>query len=418
MLVLDAMIVLLGISTSAATLPERVLHSFAGPDGAWPAAELIFDSAGNLYGTTSSGGGAETGGVVFELTPTPTGGWAGKAIYHFRGGSDGGGNISPLIMDSAGNLYGTAWSGGDLSFCGGYGCGVVFQLTPQPGGKWTESVLHAFTGPDGNEPLGGVVFDSAGNLYGTTVLGGDLSSCGGLGCGTVFKLTPTFGGWTQSLLYAFSGGADGSLPSSRLISDSAGNLYGTAYLGGTVNSNCPNGCGVVFALEPCCGGGWTETVLYTFDGGTGGYDPSARLLLDSGNLYGTARLGGTHGYGLVFKLTPTRVGEWKETVLYAFAGASDGRFPNSSLIFDPARDLYGTTLQGGSPSCPDGCGIVFKLTNIGGQWRETVLRSFTYSGLGGGTPAAGVILDSTGSIYGTTYFGGVGGAGVVFELLK
>ena len=149
MLVLDAMIVLLGISTSAATLPERVLHSFSGPDGAWPAAELIFDSAGNLYGTTSSGGGAETGGVVFELTPTPTGGWAGRVIYRFRGGSDGGGNISPLTMDSAGNLYGTAWSGGDLSFCGGYGCGVVFKLTPQPGGKWTESVLHAFTGPDG-----------------------------------------------------------------------------------------------------------------------------------------------------------------------------------------------------------------------------------------------------------------------------
>jgi uncharacterized repeat protein (TIGR03803 family) len=329
---------------------EKVLYKFcstaACADGANPYAGLIFDSVGNLYGTTGAGGRGG-GGTVFELTPGAYGKWTEKVLYNFcstANCADGEIPYAGLIFDSAGNLFGTTYGGGSC-------CGTVFELIPGDAGKWTEKVLHRFTVDsrthDGVSPgFGGLIFDKAGNLYGTTSYGGRCVE--DYGCGTVFKLTRhAKGRWTEKVLYPFqANGKDGHNPYYGLVFDAAGNLYGTTFQGGR-SSKCQEGCGTVFQLTPGTEGRWAEKVLYSFDGkdGSGAID---NLVLDSkGNLYGNTNTGGTYDRGTVFRLSPVGGGEWKEH-LYSFKPGEDGALPSGGLIFDSAGNLYGTTFAGGA----------------------------------------------------------------------
>jgi len=237
---------------------KTVLHSFDGRDGAFPLARLLLDKAGNLYGTTFAGGigscsfGVTGCGVVFQLNPPSKKGdpWTERILHRFAGNQDGGFLASDLVSDAAGNLYGMANQGGDLSCRSGLGCGVVFELMHGEDGKWGEKVLHAFGGRDGAYPDGGgLVFDSEGNLYGTTSSGGGLNCNPNYGCGVVFKLSPGKNSkWTETVLHRFSG-KDGASPQSDLLLDAAGNLYGTTSQGGS--GQCAlGGCGVVFEITP------------------------------------------------------------------------------------------------------------------------------------------------------------------------
>lgn len=443
---------------------ETVPYTFSGAsDGAAPAAGLIFDSRGNLYGTAVNGG--DTGGancpgldpptgcgVVFELSP-PSGGtgpWTETVLYTFTGSSDGAYPQTGLIFDPNGNLYGTASNGGNMSgtICHGLGgCGVVFELSPPKSGSgpWTEIPIYTFTGKaDGAVPYASLIFDAKGNLYGTT-------AGGGLADGVVFELTPPKSGsgpWTETVLYSFTGGSDGADPVANVTFDTNGNLYGTTTRGGnTALPNCSAsvGCGVVFELTPPGGGSgpWSETPLYSFTGKTDGSYPYAGVIIDSqGNLYGTTAIGGaksgavckkTNGCGVVFEVSPPNggSGDWTETVLYSFGNSIDGGYPYAGVIFDSVGNLYGSTVQGGNTSganCSayDGCGVVFELSPpIGaGSWNETAAYTFN-GGSDGGFPYAAPILDTQANLYGTTSGGGnlsgsnctdVGGCGGVFEL--
>ena len=304
---------------------ETVLYTFAnGSDGATPYSGVISDKAGNLYGTTYEGAGGY--GTVYEIARDGT----EIVLYRFTGGSDGGNPESTLVRDKAGNLYGTTTYYGT-------GCcnGTVFKLAPDG----TETTLYDFTGGnDGGEPAAGVIMDKAGNLYGTTVIGGSANS------GVVFKVAPN---GTETVLYTFTGGNDGGEPVGALISDKAGNLYGTASGGGT------NGNGTVF--EVAANG--TETTLHSFRGGTDGSNPEGALHLDkSGNLFGTTVSGGANGAGTVFEITAAGT----ESILYSFTGGSDGAGPYANLTLYKGH-LYSTTSNGGSNNCPGGCGVVFSL---------------------------------------------------------
>jgi uncharacterized repeat protein (TIGR03803 family) len=338
---------------------ETVLYAFCQtqncPDGYWPSGGLIEDGAGNLYGMTSRGG-ANNGGTVFKLTPNGT----ETVIYSFcqtQNCLDGYAPSGGLIMDSAGNFYGTAGGGAN-------GAGTVFKLTP--GGMIT--VLYSFGGgSDGDVPLGSLIADGAGNLYGTTLYGGNPTNCPAgefypAGCGTVFKLAPN---GTETVLYAFGGGTDGAEPNAGLVADSAGNLYGTTQYGGDPTP-CPApefdpaGCGTVFSLAP----DGTETVLHSFQSGRDGAFPRAGLIADGlGNLYGTTYFSGgiylencSAGCGTVFKMAYAGT----ETVLHRFTtNASVG--PSGPLLLHNNL-LFGTTLMGGGTGCDgSGCGTVFRL---------------------------------------------------------
>ena len=397
---------------------EKVLYSFNnnGTDGTNPEAGLIFDTAGNLYGTTYQGGTYSIG-TVFELTPTAGGGWTEKVLHSFnKNGTDGAHPHAGLVMDAAGNLYGTTFANGT------YNHGTVFELTRAAGGGWTEKVLYSFNnnGTDGTNPEAGLIFDTAGNLYGTTYQGGTYS------IGTVFELTPTAGGgWTEKVLYSFNNnGTDGTNPEAGVILDAGGDLYGTTYSGGTYNN------GTVFELTPTAGGGWTEQVLHHFNlNGTDGANPEAGLIFDAaGNLYGTTDGGGAYGGfyggdGTVFELTPTAGGGWTEEVLHNFGNSTDGINTHAGLIFDTAGNLYGTTDEGGAYGNSDnaygasGYGTVFELTpTAGGGWTEEVVHSFNFNGTDGASPHAGLIFDAAGNLYGTTTVSGTYSVGTVFEL--
>jgi uncharacterized repeat protein (TIGR03803 family) len=368
-----ALLATAGFWSGAAAQQLTTLYSFTGSDGANPSAGLIADPAGNLYGTTA-GGGASGQGTVFQLDPSgnPT------VLYSFTGG-DGSHPGGVLIADAAGNLYGTTISGGAQD------AGTVFQLTP----SGTLNVLYSFTGgSDGALPWAGMIADTAGNLYGTTYGGGAS------GQGTVFQLDPS---GTLTVLYSFTGGNDAS-PWSGLIADAAGNLYGTTEGG--------DGPGEVFQLTPS----GILNVLHNFTGRDGAI-PHGGLIFDAaGNLYGTTHNGGASAaYGTVFQLTPSGA----LNVLHSFTGGSDGAYPEAGLIADMAGNLYGTTWGGGS----GGQGTVFQLTPSGAL---NVLYSFT-GGSDGGRPAADLIADAAGNLYGTTASGGAGtscpgGCGTVFEL--
>ncbi len=379
-----------------------VLHNFTSHgDGATPYAGLTMDKAGNFYGTTLYGGNltnCDGGcGVVFKLAHEGSG-WVLSTLYTFQGGADGAVPYSGVTIGSDGSLYGTTEVGG--TGCSGIGCGTVYKLRPPPTAckaascPWTKTVLYQFTGPDGTNPLyGNLVFDQAGNLYGTTEAGGTN------GHGTVFELTPSNGGWTESVLWSFTGGDDGDQPTSGVLLDRAGNLYGTTVFGGIDAS------GNVYELSPS-GSEWTETTLYSLNRTYEGYEPIGGVAMDQqGNLYGTAALGGTGGAGTIFQLTPSD-GGWRYTLLQTFSGIEG---PVDTPTLDAAGNVYVTsTFTGGN-------GSVVKLTPSNGGWNSTTLHSF--NGNDGSAPVGGVILDGSGNIYGTTANGGSqGNNGVVFEV--
>jgi hypothetical protein len=398
----------------------KTLYKFKGGTDQAPG-NLIFDAAGNLYGT--SGGGTYGGGAVLELRPSSDGSWTESVLYSFCSLTncvDGQGPNGPLIFDQAGNLYGTTYSGG-TGVNGGLG-GTVFKLTPNSDGSWTESVLYSFCVAgwpcnDGLAPEAGLIFDQAGNLYGTTSGQLDCYSDGEGGCGNVFKLTPNSdGSWTESVLYTFcslTNCTDGEYPEEPLVFDQAGNLYSTAIAGGTVSCEL-EGCGVVFKLEPNSDGSWTETVLHSFcslkDCRDGGRFPSNLIIDQAGNLYGATAEGGIYSPygGVAFKLTQGTDGSWSEKPLYQFGSGKDGAYIVTPGGFQ-AGSLYGVTWSGGNPTC--GCGVVFKLTpGPNGGWHET--RPWTFSGHPAANPTS-VILDTAGNIYGTV---GGGPGGSVFEI--
>jgi uncharacterized repeat protein (TIGR03803 family) len=352
------------------------------------------------------------------------GSWAvtsGKE-HRFRGRADGANPQSGLVSDGAGNFYGTT-SGGGLSTCGQYvpSCGTAFKMSLGQDGSWTESVIYEFKGgsDDGAEPSSSLIFDDSGNLYGTTTGGGNISC--GIGCGTVFKLSPNQGGtWTESIIYSFQGGANGFSPYT-VIFDGAGNLYGVAEV-------CSPCSGAVFRLTPSQGGSWTESLLYTFAGGQDGSEPNGPLGFDiAGNLYGTTVGGGTSACecGTVYELSPSQGGTWNKTILYSFKDSLDGANPDSAVTFDGQGNLYGETIEGGSLACPEsGCGVVYELTpQTGGSWAFAVAHAFNgLNGSRGNQPDGGLVLDSAGNMYGTTLGGGDAacyggyGCGTIFEL--
>jgi uncharacterized repeat protein (TIGR03803 family) len=340
---------------------------------------VVGDSAGNLYGTTYSGG-TSGAGVVYKLDPTRH----ETVLYTFTGGADGGNPYGGVILDSAGNIYGTTVYGGIAQGSAGYG--VVFKLDP----AGQETVLYTFTGgADGANSYAGLAFDSAGNLYGTTEFGG--SGQGYAGYGVVFKLNAT---GQETVLYTFTNGADAGNPYSGVIFDSAGNLYGTS------SGYYTTGWGAVYKLTTA----GQMTVLYSFTGGTDGGIPYSGVIRDSaGNLYGTTAFGGASNAGLVYKVDTSG----RETVLYTFAGGADGGYSQAGVVRDSAGNLYGTTTNGGTDY-----GVAYKL-NPSGQ--ETVLYTFT-GGADGGYPYAGLISAPGGKLFGTTYSGGKDGYGAVFEL--
>jgi uncharacterized repeat protein (TIGR03803 family) len=310
---------------------ETVLHAFAGQpsDGAWPSAGVISDKAGNHYGTTSAGG-KKNAGTVFEIAADGT----GKVLHSFTGGSDGGDPVGGLIAGKGGNLYGTTSAGGADN------AGTIFKIAPH--GK--ETVLYSFTGgSDGGAPAAGLLADTAGNLYGTTPRGGENN------WGTVFEFAAD---GTETVLYSFTGKSDGGFPLAGVIMDKAGNFYGTTEGGGKER------VGTVFELAT----DGTESVLHDFSlRNNDGTYPSAGLIADNaGNLYGTTSAAGQYDEGTVFEVTPAGT----ETVLYSFAGGSDGAYPYAGLTLDSTGNLYGTTEAGGAgTACANGCGTIFEIGN-------------------------------------------------------
>ena len=334
---------------------------------------------------------------VIALSVTTAAATTTDVIFSF-GEDEGEYADTDLETDSAGNIYGTTVLGGD------FGSGTVFQLTPTPNG-WVHTVLYSFTGGvDGGEPYKGVTLDRDGNLYGTAVTGGS-GNCEG-GCGVIYKLTNRKGTWTQKVVHAFTGGDDGSGPGSRVTVDRAGNIYGMTPTGGTY------GLGTIYQIRPPSTGALTFKVIHAFTGGADGSSGSAgRMILRDGRLYGAATTGGNHGSGIVFELTPMPFGEWGFKTIYTFQGQPDGSFPYGALLFDPLGNLYGTTYYGGA----NGIGAVYELSpQPVGEWTEDLIYSFQ-QGPDGNSPISNLVFDKAGNLYGTTSEGGLG-SGTIFKL--
>lgn len=343
--------------------------------------------------------------------PTPASAQSDSILYNFQGSSDGNAPFGGPVFDKAGDLYGTTTTGG-VSFAGN-----VYQLTPpsEAGGTWTETSLYSFSGfaGDGNEPVGDLIIDSAGNLYGTTRGGGTTNSNCPSGCGTVFELSPpaqSGGAWTEAVLYSFQGGTDGLYPGGLFLYGGA--IYGTTNQGGVFKSY-----GTVFTLRHSSGA-WTEHVIYRFKGGSDGCSPYIQNMIAdaSGNLYGTTTGCGTTGWGTVFELSPPSgsATSWAESVLYTFKGVTDGELPHSGLAFDSKGNLYGTSYWGG----PWQDGTVFELSNVAGVWSEQVIFTFgpQLNPTNGAWPLSSVLIDSAGNLFGSTTAGGAYDQGVVFKL--
>jgi len=335
-----------------------------------------------------------------------------KVLHAFKGApGDGAIPDSELLRDAAGDIYGTTNEGGSTrgTVCKGLdGCGTAFRLNRAGGKIW----VYSFPFPKSWDLEAGLMRDKVGNLYGTTVMGGD-TKCYSYGCGTVFRLNST--GQKETILYRFTGTPDGSFPTAPLVEDSSGNLYGTTYLGGSY------GYGEVFKMDET----GKETILHSFagpseGGGDGAIVHEGVLRGPAGSLYGVTAAGGAYGKGVVYQVD----NKGHETLLYSFMGGTDGSSPNSALVADSAGNLYGTTDDGGNSECGGaGCGTVFKLTHSGGSWAESVLYVFcSLSNCTDGEYPHGVILDAAGKIYGTTVFGGAyqncngDACGVVYEL--
>ena len=387
-LVLLAVAFLVGRS-SAQT--ETLIYSFKGvPDGANPQSGLIADSEGNGYGTTFAGGdsacvkGGGGCGTVYKISSS------GESVIHaFTGGkTDGCFPYGPLVMDKSGNLYGTT------NGCGTNNTGTVFKISP----SGVETILHnfgvAFLSGDGSAPRGGLAIDAQGNLYGTTSAGGVIPAVGG----TVFKITPT---GTETVLYSFTGGADGGTPIAGPTVDPSGNIYGTTYGGGTHSE------GTVFEVSAS----GTETVLHSFGAPGDGLLPEAGVTFGkNGNLYGTTFGGGTGGAGTVYVVNvPTKT----ESILYNFdIVLNDGVEPYAGVTFDAAKtNLYGATTGGGAFGVG---GTVYEVTPSGNN--EVILHSFGATG-DGSLAYGNVILNGSGVIYGTTFSGGKYGFGTIYRVI-
>jgi uncharacterized repeat protein (TIGR03803 family) len=416
-----------GGTATALAQSEWIVHSFNssfGVQGDSPMGNLVADSAGNLYGTASEGG-TNKWGVVYELVrPVPPQTvWTEIVLHNFTNGTDGAQPVGGLIFDKSGNLYGTASRGTSSKH------GVVFELMAPAaaGGKWKEIVLHTFQPliDDGATPVGELVWDSAGNLYGVTYTGGagHESACvnpPARGCGSVFQLSPpaTAGGaWTETILHSFNYG-QGAYPHSGVTLDAHGSLYGTTEVGGAY------GDGVVYRLQPPAveGGAWTYRVLHPFHPMTGSpegsYPKGALTLHGKGILYGTTAEAGAYGGGTVFQLVPpaSAGAAWAENILYSFGAQSgDGGEPAANVIFGTAGNIFGTTSAG----IAGNSGTVFELTppaSSGADWTETVLHSFGETG-DGATPSSGLIIKN-GVLYGVTQDGGTNGEGTVYGVAK
>jgi uncharacterized repeat protein (TIGR03803 family) len=367
---------------------ETILHKFSGPGTRGPFGPLVFDRAGHLFGTTV-GGGAVGRGTVFELSQTPGGAWIERDVYSFAGGDDGALPFAGLTIGTDGNLYGTTIEGGGngCARSGFVGCGTVFRLTPPTtqGGAWMETVLHRFHGDDGREPYAGVTIDRLGNLFGTTIDGGDFAGASPnksdharrpflplpTGAdGTVYEISPPKhpgGRWLETVLHSFGQTNDGLNPYGGIVFDGAGDLFGTTAFGGLAGCFFVNAtCGTVFEVSPCAHGAWTESVIYLFP-----------------------------------------------------PGARQGAAPYGSLAFDGAGDLFGTTQLGGIQNSKHvyGTGTVFELMPLGGSWVQNILYEFP-DGRDGADPAAGVIFDARGDLIVTASFGATSGVGGVLELSR
>jgi uncharacterized repeat protein (TIGR03803 family) len=407
---------LFAIPSSYSAAQFGTLYRFGGyPDGANPYAGVVIGN-GVLYGTTYAGGSQAYGTVFSLVPPTSSGGsWTEVILHSFAdfNGTDGANPQSTVAIGGGGVLYGTTFYGGGLPTCG-LGCGTVFSLTPPTaGGAWTESSIHLFGAPlDGGAVAAPVVIGKDGVLYGTAPVGG-IS-----GWGLVFALVPPAsagGSWTEKILYNFQGGTDGFSPGPVAIGDN-GVLYGLTY-GGSSNN------GTAFSLAPpaSAGGSWTKTVLYSF-GGTPDASPGLGMglaIARDGVLYGAATGGGAAGFGAVFALRPPSDanGAWSEQVLYSFSGGNDGAQPYAGVTIGTRGTLYGTTRFGG----PANYGTVYSLTppaSRSGSWSETVLHSFT-GAADGGFPAGVLAIDNHSRLYGTTEGTGVGTAanGTVFAVM-
>jgi uncharacterized repeat protein (TIGR03803 family) len=395
------LIVVLGFSLFASAQTLTVLHNFTyGQDGAYPYAGLTTGGAGTFYGTTSGGGSYNNChfgcGGVFRLRAGGTG-WVVTPLYVFQG-PDGASPYARVTVGGDGSLYGTTVSGGGVS-CSGNGCGTVFNVRPPASTictgvlcMWMEAVLHSFDGgPDGGTPKSEVMFDQEGNLYGTTEFGGCCIEP--TGAGVIYKMSFSNRSWVQSLLYTFMDAQDGEYPSSGLLRDAAGNLYGTTP--GTIYQLSPSGM---------------LTNLHVFHGGNDGSGPTGLVADRFGNLYGATITGGPNGGGTVFELAPAN-GGWDYRQIFAFSGnAYSG--PAANLFVDAAGAIYGTTTNGGTNSF----GTVFRLTSANGIWSQTVLHTFT-GGAEGGIPMSNVVIDSNGNLFGTAAGGGAQGAGVIWEIV-
>jgi uncharacterized repeat protein (TIGR03803 family) len=400
LLVIFAVVAAFAPSARAAS-STQVIYSFAGDDdGEYTDSDLIMDSAGNLYGTSVLGGDFGSG-TVFELSPSGNS-WTHTVLYSFTGGADGGEPYKGVTLDAKGNLYGTAVVGGTGGTCVESGCGVVYKLTNN-GGTWTQTVIHNFRGPDGYGPGNGLTLDAAGNLYGMTAVGGAS------GLGVIYQVKPqSDGSWKLVVIHNFTGGNDGSSGSAgRLLLDSVGNLYGVATAGGF------NGKGTAFKLSPTQDGKFKFKTLYAFKGQPDAGFPYGGLTFDvAGNLYGTTYYDGANNLGSVYQLSLGTNGVWKEKVLYSFKGGRDGSSSISNLVSDPAGNLYGTTSEGGA-GCS--CGVIFKLTRGGnGTWTESVPYRFQ------GSPDAGFAYNGmepgpAGTYYGATVHGGPTNDGTVYQ---
>jgi uncharacterized repeat protein (TIGR03803 family) len=393
---------------------ERVIYSFAGaPDGGGPLGGLTADAQGNFYGTTGSGGGPECG-TVFEVKRSP-GNISESVIWTFGSGnaSDGCNPEGGVIVDAAGNLYGT-------TFNGGIGAGTAFELSPDGSGGWTEKILWNFGGvsgsaQDGKYPQAGLAMDGAGDLYGTTAYGGGSTPANG--CGTVFGLSPNGdGSWSEAVIHDFgscaSQSGDGQQPFAGVRLDAAGNVYGTTNIGGA--SGCGFGCGTVFMLEKASA--WKEIQLYLFQGGNDGANPYTPVTFASpGHLLGTTLWGGLYGEGVVFELIRTSAG-WQESVLHAFgspfANPPDGVHPNSGLAAG-GNHYFGTTWTTAASG-----GIAYELTHTTAGWSYRILHSFGAGKDGSFNEYYGqaVLVAPAGRLYGAADAGGAHGLGAVFEI--
>ena len=389
------------VPASAVAQTESVIYNFQSyPNPYYPKSNLIFDEAGNLYGTTQGSGIVEEG-TVYQLVPTSGATWTLNSIHQFVGyPTDGDDPVAGLTIDEKGNLYGTTLAGGQGN------AGVVFELSPQPEGQWTESIPYYFSGF--GDPYGGVALYK-GSLYGTTTYGGAD------GAGTVFALSPsTRGDWTAAIIFSLTPGSDGLQSQGKPIFDGAGNLYAT------MDQNGPNGWGTVLQVSPGADGNWNGRVLHAFTGRLDGGTVDGSLALDkSGNLYGTTYYGGEFGFGTVFELARGSDGRWTGKTLYNFTGGSDGANPYAGPTLDSEGNVYGTAVNGGIGfgTFGTGSGTVFELIPNGESWTEKTVYQFGTNDYDGVNPFGGVVFDTAGNLYGTTYRGGTDNLGTAFKIV-